>query len=142
WIVAERLSFIRARFDAGPGIKSADHSFSTMDPEGWEVCKEAMKRLHRACRTRGVQTLFLIHPGLSPPSRFRQRAAHEEFARFCEREGIAYMDLRDALGDRDPTSLRVSGINHHANPEGNRLIAVAISGWIKEWAGRETSTSH
>ncbi|MCP4688314.1 MAG: SGNH/GDSL hydrolase family protein, partial [Desulfobacterales bacterium] len=90
WIVAERLAFIRARLDARPGIKSADHSFSTMDPEGWEVCKEAMKRLHHACRTRGVQTLFLIHPELSPPSSFRQRAAHEEFARFCEREGIAY----------------------------------------------------
>ncbi len=135
WFCVQRLSIARGLFTRREsGENAVDRPFSAIDREGWEDSMRTMKRLRDACRAKGVGTLFLIHPELSPPAEFMLKAARAEFARFCEREGIPCLDLRDAFGDRDPTSLWVSRVNRHTNAEGNRLIAAAIAAWIREQA--------
>jgi lysophospholipase L1-like esterase len=96
--------------------------------DGWNRTKLHLRTMRSRARERGVGFVVALWPlivGIEGGYPFGE--AHARIRTVCERNGIPFVDLLDALRGRPSASLWVDPADMHPNETGHRLAAEALA---------------
>lgn len=139
-------SFLNARVQGLRIARDYPDGFAPLYAEnapGWSGCKEALMRLGRKCRARGVPALLALFPFFDPrgldEAHYPYLELHRRVAEAAREAGLETLDLRPAFARENPEGRAWWALPCDAHPgvAAHRLAAREIAaellrrGWIK-----------
>jgi len=113
-------------------INETLESFSEEDPN-WQACKSALQDIAATCERREIPLVIVIFPFLhNLDGDYPFQPIHDNLHRFFDREGIRYLDLRDAFGAYHGPELWVHPTDLHPNELAHGVAAKAIANYLLE----------
>ncbi len=107
-------------------IRESLDSFSR-NPAKWARTRAALADMHRICAERQIGFLVVIFPFFCHLDRgYPFEGVHALVREFCEREGMAVLDLKEAFREFHGPELWVHPLDPHPNETAHRIAAEAM----------------
>jgi lysophospholipase L1-like esterase len=126
------VALVRDRYETRVTARETTRWYQEMygepNRDGWDRTKAHLRRMQARARERGVPLLVALWPLLVElEGAYPFQDAHRRIAQVCQRNGIDFLDLFDALRGRRSAALWVHPVDLHPNEVGHRLAAEALA---------------
>ena len=142
WEDGKRIvnALVAALVDDTPWLARAEPVYEKDYRRSWgpgspkaRACLQAIGAMAAACSAHGAGFTVAIVPDFARDldDRYPYLDLHRQVGAFCREQGIAVLDLLDAVRGADVTALRVPG-DLHPNAEGHRRLAAPLADHLAE----------
>ncbi len=128
---------IRSVSESAQGLPSEYHQ--RVHARHFDETAGRFARFGELAREHDVRILVAVVPvfeqGSVAASAYRWQNIHEDIAKLCKGNGLAFLDLRPDLTQSDPEAGPLAIDVWHPSKHGHALIAASLERWVREHGG-------
>lgn len=98
----------------------------------WEAAQRALEELQRQCQAEQIAFAVVIYPAMTNlDKRYGYAAYHEALGAFFRRHDVLYLDLREALPERNLSKFHLNLLDQHPDERFNQMITPLIRDFLE-----------